>query len=249
MTFIALDDEPLALVLIRKFAQDLPEWNLLATFTDAAEASVFLQNNTVDLLLSDINMPDVNGLQFVRDLPDEHPMVIFVTAYKEHAHEGFNLDVVDYLVKPVQISLLVKAVEKAIRLRNATSTVAERLDTLKQNLKDKALKRIALPVADRLIFVELADIIYLEADSAYTHVILQDGSKLLISKKLKEFETVLTDNRNFFRVHRSFLINTDAIKQYIRSDGGSILMSNNTSVPIARERKEDFQKLIDDIRL
>ena len=106
-----------------------------------------------------------------------------------------------------------------------------------------------MPVADGLRFVELADLIYLEAEGAYTHVILKDGTKLLISKKLKEFETILSDNKNFFRIHRSYVINTDAIQQYIKSDGGSILMSNNISVPVARERKDDFQKLIDDIRL
>ena len=95
----------------------------------------------------------------------------------------------------------------------------------------------------------MTDIIYLEAEGAYTHVLLKDNSKLLISKKLKEFETLLSDTKNFFRIHRSFLINTDAIQQYIKSDGGSILMSNNISVPVARERKDDFQKLIESIRL
>ena len=120
---------------------------------------------------------------------------------------------------------------------------------IKENLKENTLKKIALPIADGLRFVELTDIIYLEAEGAYTHVLLKDSSKLLISKKLKEFETLLSDTKNFFRIHRSFLMNTAAIQQYIKSDGGSILMSNNVSVPVARERKDDFQKLIESIRL
>ena len=93
MTCIALDDEPIALAIIERYAQQLPDLQLVGTFTDAAAAAAFLHNNTVDLLLTDINMPDVNGLQFVSELPDEHPMVSFVTAYKEHAHTGFDLNV------------------------------------------------------------------------------------------------------------------------------------------------------------
>ncbi len=247
---IIIDDEAKARRLLQVLLEEnCPDVEIVAQAEDVPAAVKAIHQHKPDIVFSDIDMPVYNGFQLLDFVDKADFELIYCTAHNDFALKAFEVSAVDYLVKPVQISLLVKAVEKAIRLRNATSTVAERLDTLKQNLKDKALKRIALPVADRLIFVELADIIYLEADSAYTHVILQDGSKLLISKKLKEFETVLTDNRNFFRVHRSFLINTDAIKQYIRSDGGSILMSNNTSVPVARERKEDFQKLIDDIRL
>jgi two-component system LytT family response regulator len=116
MTFIALDDEPIALAIIERYARNVPDLQLVGTFTDAAAAAEFLHNNTVDLLLTDINMPDVSGLQFVRDLPDERPMVIFVTAYKEHAHTGFDLNVVDYLVKPVSPERFNMAIQKAAGL-------------------------------------------------------------------------------------------------------------------------------------
>ncbi len=90
---------------------------------------------------------------------------------------------------------------------------------------------------------------YLEADGAYTKVFLSDGSKLLISKKLKEFENILSNNKSFFRTHRSYIINIACIKQYIKSDGGSIVLQNNVSVPVARERKDEFQTFIETIKI
>ena len=210
MTFIALDDEPLALVLIRKFAQDLPEWKLLATFTDAAEAAVFLQNNTVDLLLTDINMPDVNGLQFVRDLPDERPMVVFVTAYKEHAHEGFDLDVVDYLVKPVSPERFKKALHKA----------ADLLD-----LRRRA-EAPALPTGDDFFFVfaeyrqvkiVVKDILYLEGMGDYVKIFLQSQPKpVLTLERLKNFTERLHE-KGFRRIHRSFLVSLDKVEAMQKS--------------------------------
>ncbi|MBL7782801.1 MAG: response regulator transcription factor [Saprospiraceae bacterium] len=210
MTFIALDDEPLALVLIRKFAQDVPEWTLLDTFTDAAEASLFLQNNTVDLLLSDINMPDINGLQFVRDLPDERPMVIFVTAYKEHAHEGFNLDVVDYLVKPVSPERFKKALQKA----------ADLLD-----LRRRA-ETNALPPADEHFFVFseyqqvkilVKDILYMESMGDYVKIFLASQTKPVMTlERLKNFAERL-QSKGIRRIHRSFLVNDSKVEAMQKS--------------------------------
>lgn len=205
MTFIALDDEPLALVLIQKFAQQTPDWQLLGTFTDAASAAAFLQENTVDLLLTDINMPDVNGLQFVRDLPDEHPMVIFVTAYKEHAHEGFNLDVVDYLVKPVSPERFKKALGKA----------AELLD-----LRRKVATVPAAPEAEfffvfseyQQIKINVTDILYMEAMGDYVKIFLESQAKpVLTLDRLKNFAKRLQSS-GFRRIHRSFLINESRVE-------------------------------------
>jgi two-component system LytT family response regulator len=135
-------------------------------------------------------MPVYNGFQLLDFVDKTDFELIYCTAHNDFALKAFEVSAVDYLVKPIQISLLVKAVEKAIRLRNSASTITQRLDTLKENLKEHTLKKIALPVADGLRFVELTDIIYLEAEGAYTQVLLKDNSKLLISKKLKEFETI-----------------------------------------------------------
>lgn len=202
MTFIALDDEPLALVLIERYAREVPEWQLLASFTDAATAADFLQKNTVDLLLTDINMPDVNGLQFVEALPDERPMVIFVTAYKEFAHEGFNLDVVDYLVKPVAPDRFKKALQKAA-------------DLLELRRKAEAVASPPPPLEDHIfVFSEyqkvkilLKDVLYLESMGDYVKIHLESQAKpILTLERLKNLAERLQP-MGFRRIHRSVVVN------------------------------------------
>lgn len=247
---IIIDDEAKARRLLQTLIEEnCPDIEIVAQAEDVPNAVKLIHQHKPDIVFSDIDMPIYNGFQLLDFVNKTDFELIYCTAHNDFALKAFEVSAVDYLVKPIQISLLVKAVEKAIRLRNASPTITQRLDTLKENLKENALKKIALPVADGLRFVDLIDLIYLEAEGAYTHVVMNGNTKLLISKKLKEFETLLSDNKNFFRTHRSFLINIDAIKQYIKSDGGSIIMSNNTEIPVARERKDDFQSLFESIRL
>lgn len=112
-TFIAVDDEPLALSIIQKYAEPMEDWKLVGVFSSAAKAREFLSDNVIDLVITDINMPEENGLELVRNFKEEKPLIIFLTAYKEFAHEGFDLDVIDYLVKPVAPDRFMKAMEKA----------------------------------------------------------------------------------------------------------------------------------------
>jgi two-component system, LytTR family, response regulator len=202
MTFIALDDEPLALVLIEKLTQSIPDWQLVGTFTDAGAASVFLRDNTVDLLLSDINMPDISGLQFVRDLPDERPMVIFLTAHKEHAHEGFDLDVVDYLIKPVSPERFDKALSKAANLYEL------------RRKAEQSASPLQMPADHFFVFSEyqqvkitVSEILYLESMGDYVKIHLAGQKRPIVTLgRLKHFADLLTDS-GFRRIHRSYIIN------------------------------------------
>lgn len=203
MTFIALDDEPLALVLIEKLAAQVPEVQLLATFTDAAAAADFLQKNTVDLLLSDINMPDVSGLEFVRQLPDERPLVIFLTAHKEHALEGFDLDVVDYLVKPVSPERFQKAMKKAAT-RLLPQEKPEPLHT----------QETSFFVFSEYIQVKItiADILFIESMGDYVKIHLAGQAKpVLTLERLKNLAARL-EKHGIRRIHRSFLVNLEKIE-------------------------------------
>ncbi|MCC6280128.1 MAG: response regulator transcription factor [Saprospiraceae bacterium] len=203
MTFIALDDEPLALVLIEKLAAEVPDIHLLATFTDATAAADFLQNNTADLLLTDINMPDVSGLDFVRQLPDERPMVIFLTAHKEHAHEGFDLDVVDYLVKPVSPERFQKAMIKAA----ARLVLQEKLDPL-------PAQETSFFVFSEYIQVKItiADILFIESMGDYVKIHLAGSAKpILTLERLKNLAARL-EKHGIRRIHRSYLVNVEKIE-------------------------------------
>lgn len=213
MTFIALDDEPLALVLIEKYARDIPEWTLLATFTDAAAAAEYLRNNTVDLLLSDINMPDISGLQFVQALPDERPLIIFVTAYKEFAHEGFNLDVVDYLVKPVAPERFKRALQKAADLlelqRKAEAASVPSPSTLEDH--------IFVFSEYQKVKILLKDVLYLESMGDYVKIFLESQAKpVLTLDRLKNLAERLHP-QGFRRIHRSVVVNVEKVKAFQKS--------------------------------
>lgn len=203
MTFIALDDEPLALALIEKLAAPIPDLQLLATFTDAAAAADFMQKNTLDLLLTDINMPDVSGLEFVRQLPDERPMVIFLTAYKEHAHEGFDLDVVDYLLKPVSPERFQKAMKKA----------ADRL-VLQEKPEPLPAPETSFFVFSEYVQVKItiADILFIESMGDYVKIHLAHQTKpVLTLERLKNLAARL-EKQGIVRIHRSFLVNITKIE-------------------------------------
>ena len=201
MTCIALDDEPLALVLIEKLSQSVPELQLVETFTNPKAAAEFLQHNTVDLLISDINMPDINGLQFIRDLPDERPMVIFLTAYKEHAHEGFDLDVIDYLIKPVSLERFQKAINKATHLLALNEpTVQPEKETYFYVFSNYQQVKITI-----------SDILYIEGMGDYVKIFLENQPRpVLTLERIKNLTTRL-EQQGFRRVHRSFLVNLEKV--------------------------------------
>lgn len=204
MTFIALDDEPPALLVIEKLARDLPDWQLAGAFTDAATAVNFLQNNPVDLLLSDINMPDMSGLQLVHLLPENKPMVIFLTAHKEHAHIGFELDVLDYLIKPVSPERFQKALKKAadlIELRKKTMPVIM-----------SHTEASFFVFSDYLqVKIIINEILYIEGMGDYVKIYLNKQTRPVITlERLKNLAERLTEY-GFLRIHRSYLININKV--------------------------------------
>lgn len=248
---IIIDDEPKARQVLQSLLKDnCTEIEIVAQADDVPSGVRAINQYNPDIVFSDIDMPNYNGFQLLEFVDKANFELIYCTGHDEYALKAFEVSAVDYLLKPVQISQLIIAVNKAIRLcKSNTAQSAERFDTLRENLKEHKLKKIALPVADGLIFIDIVELMYLEADGAYTKVFLKDGSKLLISKKLKDFENILSTNKDFFRTHRSYIINTACIKQYIKSDGGSIVLQNNISIPVARERKDEFQTFIERIKI
>lgn len=211
MTFIALDDEPIALAIIERHACNIPDLQLVAAFSDAAAAAEFLRNNTVDLLLTDINMPDVSGLQFVRELPDERPMVIFVTAYKEHAHEGFNLNVIDYLVKPVSPERFYTSIQKAAGLLE---------------LRRKAEAAEATVPLDDFFFVfseyqqikiTIPDILYVEAMGDYVKIFHSTQPKPVLTLERIKVLADRLQHHGFRRIHRSYLVNMKKVEAFQKS--------------------------------
>lgn len=245
---IIIDDEERArTTLAALLEQYCPQVEILAMNSNVPEGVLSVNKFRPHLVFLDIEMPEYNGfelLSFFRDVDFE---IIFVTAYNEYALKAFEVSAVDYLLKPVDIDKLKNSVEK-VAAKLERFDMQKRLDLLKDNISNDQFNKIALPVADGLLFIDVFDVIYLEAEGAYTHVWLKNGSKILVSKKIRFFEEVLENRQNFFRSHRSYIVNINYLKKYNRSDN-SLNLENGKTIYISRDRKAEFEQQLKDNRL
>ena len=196
MTAIAIDDEPIALEVVKSLAAKVPFLELKECFTDAFKAAEYLQNNRVDLLLLDIKMPDISGMDFLRTL-QQPPMVVFTTAYAEHAVQSFELDAIDYLLKPFSLSRFLKACNK----------VHEQLQ-LRSN-RDLDAPQLFIKSGYDQVRVALQDILFVESAGNYMQFITTAG-KVLSRLTMVEALTLLP-TQQFYRVHRSYIVNRNRI--------------------------------------
>lgn len=244
---IIIDDEAKARrmleALLKEYCLDVA---ILAIAEDVPSGVIAINQHKPDVVFLDVEMPGYTGFQLLDFFREVNFEIVFTTAHSDYALQAFQVSAIDFLLKPIQISELLKAVEK---LKKVQGMQKERMDTLKENFKDGAIKKIALPVSEGLIFVNVTDIIYLEADGAYTNFHLLGGKKILVSKKIKEYEGALNAANFFFRPHRSYIINVQKIKQYVKQDGGHILLENDIEIPLARDRKDDFLMMVEKISL
>lgn len=195
-----------------------------------------------DVVFLDINMKGENGFDLLERVKTIDFEIIFTTAFSEYAIKAFKFSAIDYLLKPIDVDELMAAIDRVIKRKKAEAPT--RYEYLRQNLKmsDGQHFKLALPSSEGLTFIKISDIIYCEADSNYTTFFLTDGKKIIVSHTLKEYEEILSDYR-FFRIHHSYLVNLDAIKQYVRGDGGHVVMINGAALDVAKRRKEEFLKV------
>ena len=228
--------------------------NLLSTYcpmvtivgeaSSVAEGLLAIQQQRPDLLFLDIEMPDGSGfdlLQSLQGVPDLE--VIFVTAYDQYGVQAAKACAVDYILKPIHITELMHAVEKAnvYVLRKQENL---RLKELVANLgRQPSEERIALPLADKIEFVRVQHIVRLEAAGNYTHFYLQPDAHYLVCKTLKEYQEIL-ETHGFIRTHQSHLINRTKIASYVKAEGGYILMEDRSQVPLSRKKKDEIIRLL-----
>ncbi|MCE7044278.1 LytTR family DNA-binding domain-containing protein [Dyadobacter sp. CY312] len=218
MKCIAIDDEPLALELLKTYISGYPELNLLQTFDDAFEGADYLKNNAIDLLFIDINMPDISGIELVTAL-DKKPLIIFTTAYKKFAHQGFELEAIDYLLKPITPERFQKAVSRATQQYHF------------QNLEKPVVWEPFIVRSEyKMIKIEPAQVEYIEAMQDYikiflkgvTHPVLTLMSLKIILEKLPQ--------EGFSRVHRSFIVADSQVKSILNK---KIRMITGKEIPIS----------------
>jgi two-component system LytT family response regulator len=236
---VIIDDEAKARRILRSFVTEYcPGVTILGEANDVVEGVKLIQREKPDLVFLDIEMPGFNGFQLLEFFNDVNFEVIFVTAYSEFALKAFQVSAVDYLLKPLQIDQLIKAVDKATAIKG-NSLIKERLATLKINLEKHQIKKIVVPVSEGSLFIEIKDITHLKAEGSYVSIFLQDGNKILLSKNIKDYEDLLTQSEGFYRTHRSYLVNTQYIKK-IQPDATEATLISGAIIGIARERKAGF---------
>ncbi len=241
---ILVDDEYNSLQnLQQKITEFCPDISIVALAEKPEDAILQIRLQKPDVIFLDIEMPRMNGLRMMNELPDFNGEIIFTTAYNHYAVDAIRISAFDYLVKPVSIADLQNAVTRLVKYRQ--SETKERLEVLRQSMSESKSQedKIAVPTSEGFEFIQIKNIVHIESSSNYSKIFFADGKNLLVTKLLKDFEDLLLPYR-FYRVHNSHLINLAFIKKYIRGEGGQVVLQNGDVVDVARRKKEEFLKLI-----
>lgn len=241
---IIVDDEPKSRRNLRDLLNEYcTQVDIVGEAASAAETLKLLKKVQPDLLFLDIEMPGGSGFDLLKSLNDQQFEVIFVTAFDKYGIQAIKFCAVDYLLKPIDIFELSKAVDKATDQINR-KIENRRLAELVANIdRPDDEKRLALPLADKVEFVMINRIVRMEADGNYTHIFMDDKKVYMVCKTLKEYQEILIPY-DFLRTHQSHLINCRKIAAYVKTDGGYILMDDGGNVPISRQRREEVLKLL-----
>ena len=237
------DEERHHETLGKMLANFCPEIELLGDAYNVAEAVNLINTKNPQLVFLDIEMPGGNGFTLFDNF-DEPPFeVIFTTAHDLYAINAIKYAALDYLMKPVNIKELQEAVARASKVisRKEDTSSNQKINVLKSNLKleDKRFTKIALPSSGGIDFIEAEIIIRAEAERSYSNFYLENGKKILVSKPLKEYEALL-EQCNFFRVHKSHMINLTHIEKYIKGKGGYVIMKDGSHVDVSVRKKDDL---------
>jgi two-component system LytT family response regulator len=251
---IIIDDEPsalnvLSLLLQKKCAQDV---EIVATTTMPEEGISFIQLHKPDLVFLDIEMPGMTGIELIRQIPNPNFKVVFVTAYDTYAIEAFELSAIDYLLKPVGADKVERVVNKILEETRKQQTMLHlQLQHLEKILRQHHVssdKKIALGMSDKIMYVNISDILYCEASGPYTNVYLKNGKSTLTSRPLGEFETQL-EEYNFFRIHHTYLINLNRVIEFQRQEGGYAVMENEVKLDVSQRKRKDFLKVMNNLTI
>ena len=249
MIALIIDDENKARRLLERLLQEkCSEITQIIGASDLEMGVELIKKEQPNLVYLDIEMPKYSGLQILELLGDTpvNFQIIFTTAYNEYAVEAFKLSAIDYLLKPIDIAELKVATEKAITALKEQSINHQLID-LKKAFNQLALNKIALEIPKGIIFISHDDILLFEADGMYTKVYLDNGDSQLICKPLKHFVEQLNNLSIFYKPHRSYLVNLKHIKELSKKDGHHLVMSNNKTIPISKDKRDEFMTVVNEV--
>lgn len=239
-TAIIIDDEKMARTLLEGMLYEYhKDVEVVDSCKDLPTGVKSIRKHKPDLVFLDIEMPGHSGLELL-DFFDEQEVnfsVIFVTAYNQYAINALRLSAVDYLLKPIDVKELAESINRFKQQENYNN-----YNALKQNISSQVPSKIAIHTVGSVKFIDLSDIIFFKADGAYSQITLKNKQTLTTSKGLKHFEDLLCNTEQFFRCHKSYIINTNYVVEYIKSDGGSLLMEGDYQVSLSGDKSEELLK-------
>jgi len=238
---ILIDDEPSAIKNleweIENFCKNV---KIAGTYTNAILAAEFLKRNTVDCVFLDIEMPDMDGFQFLELFPNRNFSVVITTAFDQYAIKAIKESALDYLLKPIDSDDLIACFDK-IEQQKSSVSISEKLENSLEKILQSTVfsqKKINITNDGKMIFLNPDDIIYCESDGNYCTVFLESKEKIVLSQKLKFMEEKLAQLQ-FFRIHNSYLINLNKVKEFHKTDE-YVVLSNLVKIPVSRQKKSTF---------
>ena len=242
-TSFIVEDNPLALEMLSNDITNYhKELTIIGTANSVVTAAKFLQKQQPDILFLDIMLGDGTGFDLLEILSSLTSKIIFVTASDAYAIRAFKFAAIDYILKPYTNDDLENAIKKA---KQQITPLQEQLSILKNAVKNpnNLLEKVSLHTQDKIIIVNITDILYCKSDNNYTTFYMENETKILVSKTLKYYTDIL-NNLGFIRVHQSYLVNSKYIKEYIKSDGGYLLLNNNKSIPVSVRKRAQLITLL-----
>jgi len=248
LKILIVEDEKMTSEMIAQMvSSSFPDALIVGQVDSVANGVSEIIKHKPDIVLLDINLKDGNGFEILERTQDIDYMVVFITAYTEYAVKAFKISAIDYLLKPIDLLELVKAIEKC-QLHKEVNQLNIKLKTLFSNLKTESNhnKKIVLKSTKSINVVPINEIIRCESDKSYTTFYLKENRKILVSTTLKEFENLLTEY-GFFRPHQSHLVNINYIDSFEKPHGGLLIMNDKSRVPVATRKRESLFKLFNNL--
>ncbi len=222
--------------IINEYTSDI---DVVGEAYSVKQGTALIRKEKPELLFLDVEMPAGTGVNLLENFTEKDCHVIFITAFNHYGIQAIKFSAIDYILKPIHIKEFLEAIEKVNEIIAPENNISNRLSALMENLHSASPVKIAVASSSGIEYVVTNNIIRIEADRCYSTLHLKEGNNIIVSRNLGEFQELLLD-KNFSRPHHSHLINLAYVKKYIRADGGSILMTDGSYIPVSKSKKELF---------
>ncbi len=241
---VIIDDEKKARHFVKYLIENyFPDIKILELASSVIEGIKAITRNKPDIVFLDIEMQDGSGFDVLEAIPERNFEFIFITAFDHYALKAFKYSAIDYIVKPIDIDEFGSAIDRIKNRLGLSQNIQDNYDILKTNLHNKSPSKLVIPSIKGYEYIETCNIIRFEADGRYTKIHLTDNRIITVTKMLREFIDLVDDNI-FYRTHKSHIINMKYVKMYLKAEGGSILMIDDSKVSITKNNREEFLSLM-----